>query len=145
MALSKDLFLAILSMDTYNRGYSAGINFGAGSDALGVRIGNASILKNAADPQGVAQSAGFYAIAYDTSGVSGFSSGEKTIAYRGTDQLFPSLSIGGDIWNAYGVASAIFVRPQPRPMIGKRCRMDDSSFKRRMLVLRFPPRERTLI
>jgi hypothetical protein len=94
MALSKDLFLAILSMDAYNRGYNAGINFGAGSDAFRVEIGNASILKNAADPQGVAQSAGFYAIAYDTSAVSGFSAGEKTIAYRGTDSLFGSAGIG---------------------------------------------------
>ena len=49
--------------------------------------------------------AGFYAIAYDTSAVSGFSAGEKTIAYRGTDSLFGSDGIGGDIWNGYGVGA----------------------------------------
>jgi hypothetical protein len=26
--MNRDLFLAILSMDTYNRGYSRGVNFG---------------------------------------------------------------------------------------------------------------------
>jgi hypothetical protein len=37
MTISKDLFLAILSMDAYNRGYGAGLNLS------GTSIGNASI------------------------------------------------------------------------------------------------------
>ena len=65
------LFLAILSMDSYNRGYDPGIenlpNLGA--------IGNANII-DLALPTG-AQAAGFYAIAYDWNG-------ETVIAYRGT-------------------------------------------------------------
>jgi hypothetical protein len=49
------------------------------SDAPGVtRIGNAIVYDSKGDAEAV--SAGFYAIAYDTSGVSGFSTGEKTIA-----------------------------------------------------------------
>jgi hypothetical protein len=79
MAISKDLFLAILSMDAYNRGYGSGINFGSNSDAVGTAIGNAFIWATRGQPD--AQSAGFYALAYDTSAVSGFSVGEKTIAY----------------------------------------------------------------
>ena len=37
MTISKDLFLAILSMDTYNRGYAPGMNL------TGTAIGNATI------------------------------------------------------------------------------------------------------
>ena len=104
MAISKDLFLAILSMDSYNRGYSPGINLS------GTAIGNASIDKTSSilldgNGQPLDQPAGFYAISYNTSAVSGFSAGEKTIAYRGTDQLFPSFTIGSEIWNAYGVGA----------------------------------------
>jgi len=103
MPISKDLFLAILSMDVYNRGYNEGIKFGANSDAFGTAIGNATIAARQRDPDAV--SAGFYAIAYNTSAVSGFSAGEKTIAYRGTDSKVGSGGFGGDIWNAYGVGA----------------------------------------
>src|SRR4051812_15048767 len=102
MTISSDLFLAILSMDAYNRGYNSGINFGSNSVAPGVtRIGNAVVYDSKGDAEAVA--AGFYAIAYDTSGVSGFTAGEKTVAYRGTDSLAGSYLLGGDVWNAYGV------------------------------------------
>ena len=40
MTISKDLFLSILSMDAYNRGYNPGIE--GLSDAPGTRIGNAT-------------------------------------------------------------------------------------------------------
>jgi hypothetical protein len=105
MPISKDLFLAILSMDSYNRGYNAGITFGENSDALGGAIGNATIA--ATRGQSDAQSVGFYGIAYDTSAVFGFSPGEKTIAYRGTDQnvSFPWEVTGSDLWNGYGVGA----------------------------------------
>ena len=42
MTISKDLFLSILSMDAYNRGYNSGID--DLSDAPGTQIGNATIL-----------------------------------------------------------------------------------------------------
>ncbi|NJS39983.1 MAG: hypothetical protein HC783_14290 [Rhodobacteraceae bacterium] len=81
MAVSdKDLFLAILAMDSYNRGYGAGLNdSGAGDpDGLGTAggIGDAQIL--AVDlPQG-SEAAGFYAVAYETQY-------GTVISYRGTD------------------------------------------------------------
>lgn len=58
MATSRDLFLAILSLDSYNRGYKPGLD--GLSDALGIAIGNASI---AATPenQAAAVNADFYA------------------------------------------------------------------------------------
>jgi hypothetical protein len=46
----QDLFVAILSMDSYNRGYNYGI--GTGDDGLGsfigTKIGHATIFKNLA-------------------------------------------------------------------------------------------------
>ncbi|WP_299866294.1 hypothetical protein [uncultured Hoeflea sp.] len=85
MSLSPDLFLAILAMDSYNRGYDSGI--GDGPDGLGESgsIGNANIL---ARPNEIDiadwQAAGFYAVAYQWNG-------ETVISYRGTDVLWHEL------------------------------------------------------
>jgi len=45
MAISNDLYMAILAMDSYNRGYNAGIkdpNATADQGLLGTQIGNAT-------------------------------------------------------------------------------------------------------
>ena len=82
MTVSKDLFLSILSMDAYYRGYAPGIDYLGG---FGTSIGSATIRADNL-PSG-SQLAGFYAIAYDdpTYGT--------IISYRGTDdfvgELFP--------------------------------------------------------
>ena len=87
MAISKDLFLAILSMDSYNRGYGAGIKL-SGTKIGAATIGDDSLILNTDpnDPDRVDQAAGFYAIAYDVGG-SGPSelAGKTVISYRGTD------------------------------------------------------------
>lgn len=81
MSISKDLLLAILSMDAYNQGYGEGIEHGE------TLIGSASLSTDSQevfrDPDAApgalnpAQTAGFYAAAYDTPyGV--------VISYRGT-------------------------------------------------------------
>jgi hypothetical protein len=44
MTISKDLFLSILSMDAYNRGYNPGI-----AGLTGNSIGNATILDSPAN------------------------------------------------------------------------------------------------
>ncbi len=89
MPISKDLFLAILSMDSYNREYGAGIELGDSS-----QIGAATILDR--ESFGIDstkyqawQDAGFYAIAYDVdaSGVDGFDTNTTVISYRGTDAV----------------------------------------------------------
>ena len=87
MTISKDLFLAILSMDSYNRGYGAGIEL---SDVAGTQIGGVKISitsEQIAEMNAEAQAAGFYAIAYDVDG-SGPSelAGKTVISYRGTDE-----------------------------------------------------------
>ena len=71
--ITDDLFLSILAMDAYNRGYSAGIS---GLGNAGSALGSATML-NVPLPQG-SQAAGFYAVAYQVGG-------QTIISYRGTD------------------------------------------------------------
>jgi hypothetical protein len=75
MAISPDLFLAILSMDAYNRGYNPGLVL----DPNVNQIGNA--ILGIADNSAQAQAAGFFAQAYT------LSNGQTVISYRGTDVL----------------------------------------------------------
>lgn len=101
MTISPELFMAILSMDSYNRGYDAGIS---GLSENG-GIGNATITTTLSDVsetfEADAQAAGFYAVAYQWNG-------ETVISYRGTDNLIDWTNLnprsdtpGGDIWNSY--------------------------------------------
>ncbi|MCP4097482.1 MAG: hypothetical protein GY748_14690, partial [Planctomycetaceae bacterium] len=108
MPISKDLLLAILSMDAYNRGYGAGIN-GLGESGT---IGNARILarSNEIDINDW-QAAGFYAVSYkitDGSSVDGLDTNDVIISYRGTDKNAISVpwsdEPGSDAWNGYGIA-----------------------------------------
>ncbi len=109
MTISKDLFLSMLAMDSYNRGYGAGIGDigpddpnGLG-DNPGTVVGNATI-RDINLPQG-SQSAGFYAVAYSVgAGVDGIASGTTIISYRGSDGLTRDndpVSGGSDILNGW--------------------------------------------
>ena len=90
MAESRDLYLAILAMDVYNRGYEDNLSL------TGSQIGDATILNlSDYDPSGVIynswQDVGFYALAYDTSNV-GAISDDLTLSFRGTNAaLFDDL------------------------------------------------------
>lgn len=85
-----DLMLAILAMDSYNRGYGAGLGDGVNVDGqgndtdglgeAGKQVGTATVL-NVPLPQG-AEAAGFYAVAYQWNG-------QTVISYRGTDNPEP--------------------------------------------------------
>ena len=101
-----DLMYAILALDSYNRGYGAGINKleEVGSKA---KIGTFSIVQNIS--QAGWEAKGFYALAYRNS------SGETIISYRGTDANFvnPFGSEGSDLVNGYGLALGIYREPQP--------------------------------
>lgn len=80
---SSILMKAILSMDSYNRGYDAGINIAS------IQLGNAAIVTDSFNLGATIISgqivrldrqSGFYAVAYDYNG-------SKIISYRGTDDF----------------------------------------------------------
>jgi hypothetical protein len=72
-----DLIYAVLAMDSYNRGYGAGINGLTENDPVGTR----SISTTSTDEfQQDAFNAGFDAIAYRNTATN-----ELVISYRGTD------------------------------------------------------------
>ena len=124
MAITRELFLAILSMDSYNRGYAAGIKDSGDEDPDGLgqagSIGTATIGRNSSDlstgtePR-VDIPAGFYAISYDLGG------GKTVISYRGTDGLTLGTSpiTGGSKRRVGGSAPFARVHP-PSPLIKPR-------------------------
>jgi len=85
-----DLFLAILALDAYNRGYGPGMTFQGSSDAPGTQIGDATVEVATDDSE--SQNAGFYAVAYEWQG-------EFVISYRGT--RFPSGPDWKDVVNGW--------------------------------------------
>jgi hypothetical protein len=105
--MNRDLFLAILSMDSYNRSYGQGIS-GLASD-VGTRIGTAeiradsSVLKNGNLRLDIP--AGFYAIAYQVSGVSGIADGTTVVAFRGTDTAGGALLT--DVFNGWSLGGGL--------------------------------------
>ncbi len=83
MTITKELYLAILSMDAYNQGYGVGINHGKTS------IGSATKLSESNTRQDSNEvTAGFYAVAY-TMGADAPEglAGKTVISCRGTDNL----------------------------------------------------------
>ena len=105
MSISKDLFLAILSLDSYNRGYGAGLSDGGEGDVdglgdtAGIKIGNATVYRSKGDTE--AKDAGFYAVAYTVgSGVEGIDSGTTVISYRGTDVFVTKNPFSAEFYQA---------------------------------------------
>lgn len=92
MAISKDLFLANLAMDSCSRGYGSGLADGPGDDPDGLgetgKVGCAEIILDGRDSSEVDawRNAGFYALAYDIGGdgPEGLA-GKTVISFRGTD------------------------------------------------------------
>ena len=83
MTISKDLFLSILAMDSYNQGYNSGVEHGV------TQIGSATKHKDSSQELGldVDKSVGFYAVSYNVTGagIDGWGGETKVISYRGTD------------------------------------------------------------
>lgn len=111
MSISQELFYAILSLDSYNRGYGAGLTDGGVGDPDGLGeagfVGDVRIL---ARPNGVDyaawQAASFYAVAYEDP------SGNIVISYRGTDaplsDLWSGWTTGAGHLSAQGELAAQF-------------------------------------
>jgi hypothetical protein len=78
-------------MDSYNRGYGQGVILNRGDSTTnqneaGRWLGNATVI--AQNITAAAQTAGFYALAYDMTGMANggaFADGETVIAFRGTN------------------------------------------------------------
>ncbi|MGO6982523.1 hypothetical protein [Rhizobium leguminosarum] len=117
MTISKDLFLSVLALDSYNRGYHSGIAVsfdtavGLGDTPDISRIGSATVSYTIADA-GISTAAfdtGFYAIAYkmggaeNGAGVDGLTSGTTIISYRGTD--LGENAGGNDIWRGWAIGA----------------------------------------
>jgi hypothetical protein len=63
MSISNDLFMAILAMDSYNRGYDPGISIS------GTSIGNATLrLQSDVQANSAERAAGFFAQSYTWNG-----------------------------------------------------------------------------
>ncbi|HEX8061745.1 MAG TPA: calcium-binding protein, partial [Allosphingosinicella sp.] len=91
MTASRELTLAILALDSYNREYERNVK------VTGTSLGNADLLEreafNISDTTFEAwKAAGFYASVYDMTGVADFADGETVISYRGTNFSFTLLS-----------------------------------------------------
>lgn len=105
MAIDSKVFNAILAMDSYNRGYNAGIvltTTSVGEAVIDRTTSDLGYVDPNADPQSLEfldQSVGFYAVAYNYNG-------ETIISYRGTNDD-PGLFGGGygtDINHGYTIA-----------------------------------------
>jgi hypothetical protein len=127
--MNRELFLAILSMDSYNRGYGQGVLFNTGDSTSGQNeagrtIGNATVI-DVPLPAGSSAS-GFYGIAYDVSGAGVAGLTGTVISYRGSDsirlpgdgffsdaltRLFGG-STDNDVISGYGVAPGFPNGPQ---------------------------------
>ncbi|PID37323.1 MAG: hypothetical protein CR993_00805 [Rhodobacterales bacterium] len=113
--ISKDLFLSILAMDAYNRGYDAGIADGEGDtvvdsdgnlidkDGLGLagkQVGAAIVLNVPLPTDSEANS--FYALSYEITGDNAPEglAGKTVVSFRGTDNLNPFSNWFGDgMWD----------------------------------------------
>jgi len=91
MSISNDLFLMILSMDSYNRGYDKGIQVQGQQNNPDGQIGLAKLFDDKGDQQ--ARDSGFYAAAYTWGG-------KTVLSYRGTDDI-ETLSAANDIWSGW--------------------------------------------
>ena len=123
MPISKDLLLAILSMDSYNRGYGAGVSDSGQNDLDGLgesgNIGSARVL---ARPNGVDyqawQDADFYAISYTLNadvgeGTDRLKADDTIISFRGTDD-YGFFDIGSDIYGGWVTGGGIWQTDQVR-------------------------------
>jgi hypothetical protein len=116
--MKRDLFLALVSMDSYNRSYGQHLTDLA--DTEGVSFGNSIIKKTSLEALGLSSaSSGFYAIAYTAgAGIEGIAAGQTIISYRGTNPDGPfGSNLFDDAVKGYGIATGFANGPQARQTI----------------------------
>jgi hypothetical protein len=95
MAISSELFLSLLALDAYNRGYDAGLGSTETGLGLSGQIGSATIGQARNDAP--ARNDSFFAISYTFGNTAPAGLANSTIiSYRGTDNLPPALGGTGD-------------------------------------------------
>lgn len=95
--MASNELLAVLSMDSYNRGYGEGI---VGLGGLNSQIGSATLVDESDIAENsVGVNAGFYAAAYEVDG-------EIVISFRGTDGGF------GDYWSDFALSAGSNIPPK---------------------------------
>ena len=100
--MNRDVFIAVLAMDSYNRGYNAGIDFGQGSDSVGKEIGLSFISSHSSDATDSNEvNGGFYALSYTVNGVDNIADGQTVISFRGTDSIQGDKTQGSDLVNGW--------------------------------------------
>lgn len=103
--MNKDLFLAILAMDAYNRGYGEGI---ANLGGVGSQLGDAKIIRQSdfkPDTPGV------NAVAYEWTQKD--QPTKTVISYRGTDNVTgedPGTYGGSDLWNGWVTGAGVVAK-----------------------------------
>jgi hypothetical protein len=102
MSISNDLFIALLAMDTYNRGYNPGLTIASSQIGLAALGFNSSILDQTPD-QGRDVSASFFAQSYSLGG-------KTIIAYRGTDSPIADAASGYGIGGGTLPTAAVAVQ-----------------------------------
>lgn len=118
MNISKDIFLAILSMDAYNREYGAGINLGVNTAVGDAAIKDRQLLGIGPVEYAAWQAAGFYAVAYTVgAGVDGLAPGTTVISYRGTDTA-PATDMDADMAEGWPLGAGNFLHEQTRLATG---------------------------
>jgi hypothetical protein len=119
--MKRDLFLAILSMDSYNRSYGQHLTEldDAYESSGDVFLGNALLQKNSFRDLPGSAASGFYAIAYTAgAGIEGIAAGQTIISYRGTNPDGPfGANLFDDALKGYGIATGFANGPQARQTI----------------------------
>ncbi len=106
--MQSDVLMSLLAMDSYNRGYDPGVN---GLGGINSRIGHVRVGEDAISllPAGLAESQGFYAISYQTLGVSGFDYGQQVISFRGTIPINIGRWTARDDWSGASPAGGAII------------------------------------
>jgi hypothetical protein len=143
--MNADLFLAILAMDSYNRGYDQGIRVTRGGNAIGAAF---LIDQSDVETNSIARQIGFYARAYNWVG-------KKVISYRGTstsdisatlDDVFSGWTIGAGYSEASQAVTCHdpFPRLVAKPCLGSSCSRLPSEMHQSSMSYAFASRKRPM-
>lgn len=107
MATSREIYLSVLALDAYNRGYNSGLTVD------GNQVGRAQVVSD--DFTLAQRDRGFYATAYDVSNVTSLGGAHTVVSYRGTD-FSPASQLLADVIYGWAAAAGNFSSYSQVPM-----------------------------